>query len=306
MSDIILHHYEGSPFAHKARLLLGFKGLAWRSVEIPMVMPKPELMPLTGGYRRTPVMQIGADVYCDTRLIADELERRHPEPTLFPAGGKGMAEIVTSWADNTLFVPITNAVFSTIADKLPAAFFADRAAMRGAQPPDVERMMKAAPRLQAEMGRLMATVETIFDDGRDYVLGDKPGLADIALYHPIWMATTTGRRNAALLEPFTATRAWMDRVAAIGIGDPQDMEAKEALAAAKGAEPEPPRPSEPDAAAPGVGQTVSVISADKVPEAVVGEVVLVTADEVAIRRDDPAVGTVHVHFPRSGYLIRPA
>lgn len=306
MSDIILHHYDGSPFAHKARLALGFKGLGWKSVKIPMVMPKPDLMPLTGGYRRTPVMQIGADIYCDTALIADELERRHPDPSFFPGGGKGLADIVAAWADGTLFAPVTSAVFSTIADKMPAEFFADRAAMRGAPPTDIAKMMKAAPRLQAEMARLLGNVETIFDDGRDFVLGDKPGIADLSLYHPIWMATTTGKRNAALLEPFPTLRAWMDRVAAIGIGQPEEMDAKAALAAARDAEPDPPRPSEPDAASPTVGQTVSVIAADKVPEAVVGEVVLVTANEVALRREDRQVGTTHIHFPRTGYIIRPA
>ena len=81
MSDLILHHYPTSPFAEKARLMLGFKNLAWRGVEIPPIAPKPDLTPLTGGYRRTPVLQDGADVWCDTRLIARELERRVPSPT---------------------------------------------------------------------------------------------------------------------------------------------------------------------------------------------------------------------------------
>ena len=63
-----------------------FKGLAWRSVEIPMVMPKPELMPLTGGYRKTPVLQIGAEVYCDTSLILAEIERGKEEAALVMGG----------------------------------------------------------------------------------------------------------------------------------------------------------------------------------------------------------------------------
>ena len=51
MTDIILHHYAVSPFAEKLRIALGLKRAAWLSVDIPSVMPKPDLMPLTGGYR---------------------------------------------------------------------------------------------------------------------------------------------------------------------------------------------------------------------------------------------------------------
>ncbi len=84
-TDLILHHYDFSNYSEKARLALGYKGLDWASVIIPPVAPKPDLTPLTGGYRRTPVLQIGADIFCDTQLILAELERRKPQPTLFPA-----------------------------------------------------------------------------------------------------------------------------------------------------------------------------------------------------------------------------
>ena len=91
MTGLILHHFDWSPFAEKARLALGLKRLAWQSVQIPMIMPKPDLMPITGGYRKTPTLQIGADIYCDTRLIATELERRFASPTLFPDGNRGLS-----------------------------------------------------------------------------------------------------------------------------------------------------------------------------------------------------------------------
>ncbi|MBM4192074.1 MAG: hypothetical protein FJ196_03305 [Gammaproteobacteria bacterium] len=89
MDDPILNHHDPSPFGEKIRLALGLKDLAWRSVQVSMVMPRPELCVLTGGYRKIPVLQFGADVYCDTRLIVRELERRHPQPTLFRKGPSG-------------------------------------------------------------------------------------------------------------------------------------------------------------------------------------------------------------------------
>ncbi|MBS0507210.1 MAG: hypothetical protein JSR53_07500, partial [Proteobacteria bacterium] len=39
MTELILHHYPASPFAHKARCVLGFKRLAWKSVIVPGIMP---------------------------------------------------------------------------------------------------------------------------------------------------------------------------------------------------------------------------------------------------------------------------
>jgi len=104
MTDMILHHYETSPYAEKVRLGLGLKGLAWASVEIPVIMPKPDLTALTGGYRKTPVLQIGADLYCDSQLIMRELERRHPSPSFYPAG-RGAADALAWWAEKTMFSP---------------------------------------------------------------------------------------------------------------------------------------------------------------------------------------------------------
>ena len=94
MTELILHHYPNSPFAEKIRLILGAKKQSWHSVTIPMIMPKPDLVALTGGYRRTPVMQIGADIYCDTALICDVLEHLAPTPALYPAAQKGMARVL--------------------------------------------------------------------------------------------------------------------------------------------------------------------------------------------------------------------
>ena len=101
--DLILHHYPQSPVAEKVRKVLGMKGLAWRSVEIPRLPPKPELMPLTAGYRLTPVLQIGADVYCDSQRIIREIDRRHVDPTLFPASGAGMPWALSRWSDQAFF-----------------------------------------------------------------------------------------------------------------------------------------------------------------------------------------------------------
>src|SRR5712664_3465436 len=136
---IILHHFEKSPFSEKVRIVFGLKNIAWQSVLIPRIMPKPDLMPLTGGYRRTPVMQIGADIYRDTVIIMRELERRFPAPTLFPDGNAGLPWIVRQWTDRAFFLSTVNLVFGSLGDKVPQEFIADRTRLRGA-PFDIKAM----------------------------------------------------------------------------------------------------------------------------------------------------------------------
>ncbi|MGZ5937483.1 MAG: glutathione S-transferase N-terminal domain-containing protein, partial [Rhizomicrobium sp.] len=96
--EIIFHHYPNSPFSEKVRIAFGIKKLAWRGVVQPTIMPKPDLIPLTGGYRKIPVMQIGADIFCDTQIILRELERRYPTPSLSPQN-KGAPYGLGFWAD---------------------------------------------------------------------------------------------------------------------------------------------------------------------------------------------------------------
>lgn len=307
MPDIILHQYDSSPFAYKARLCMGFKKLAWRAVEIPMVMPKPLLMPLTGGYRRTPVMQIGADIYFDTALIAAELERRHTSPSFYPAGGEAMAQILTAWSDQNLFLPAANFSLSLVADKLPPVFFEDRAKMMNRPVTPIEKMKAATPLFKSQMCIQVDRIAKLLSDGRSYLLGEKPGLADIAVAHPLWMAAkNSGKRSAAAFDPYPTVRAWIDRVDAIGQGTRSAMTGEEALAIAKAATPETPRASEDIEFAPKPGSRVSVLTEDRAPEPVVGEVVYVGRNEVAIKRSAPETGDVVVHFPRAGFMIRPA
>src|ERR1700753_3814133 len=130
---IILHHFEQSPFSEKIRLIFGLKKLTWTSVVISRIMPRPDLMPLTGGYRRTPVMQIRADIYCDTPCIMRALGRRFPEPSLLPEGTAGLAWGSAMWTDRSFFQSTVNLVFGLLADKVPAGFIAHRGNLRGAQ-----------------------------------------------------------------------------------------------------------------------------------------------------------------------------
>ena len=49
------------------------------------------------------MLQVGADIYCDTALICDVLEHIQPEPVLYPPHLKGVSRVFAQWADSTLF-----------------------------------------------------------------------------------------------------------------------------------------------------------------------------------------------------------
>ena len=76
-------------------------------------MPKPDVVALTGGYRRTPFLQIGADIYCDTALICRVLEQHRARAAAVSADRRRRwRRMVAQWADSALFwaaMPYTTA-----------------------------------------------------------------------------------------------------------------------------------------------------------------------------------------------------
>lgn len=300
--ELILHQYDFSNYAEKARLALGYKGLAWRAVTIPPVAPKPDLTPLTGGYRRTPVLQVGADIYCDTRLILRELDRRHPAP---PLGVTPTAEAIAYWAEHQLFRPMSLYVSGSNLDVLPPDLQADRSRMRGLPVPDDDTVRRAARRNAPSVRLQIGRVEEMLSDGRDWIAGPAVTVADFAVYHALWFLTARTERLAHELAPYARIRDWMARMRAFGHGAPTPMTAAEALDVAAGAQPAPPRDSEPFAEDSPLGSQVRIRADDYARDPIVGELVLIDCDEIALARTDARVGDVVVHFPRLGYDLRP-
>lgn len=308
MNDIILHHYWPSPVSEKVRVVFGIKGATWRSVEIPRLPPKPDLMPLTGGYRMTPVLQLGADVYCDSRAIIRALENLIPELTLFPGGADGMAWGLGEWADGPLFRLVVAAVFAETADSMPAGFWEDRARLYFSAAPDADAAKVALPGILAKIRVQFGWMEDRLAGGRRFMLGDAPGLPDALCYYNVWFLRGRFSGGPALIDAFPNLTAWAARVAAIGQGDHADLSAEGALAIAKANEPAAPTAvdaDEPEGFQAGATVTVAPDNTDASPP-VVGSLVGLDRHWIAIRREDPRVGTVVNHFPRIGYTLAAA
>jgi glutathione S-transferase len=307
MPELILHHYPTSPFAEKTRIALGLKGLAWRSVIIPQIMPKPDLTALTGGYRKTPVLQIGADIYCDTALILRELERRHPAPSFYPANSGGSADIIAAWADKQIFPAAVGVVFAHLGDKVPQDFRDDRSRFSG-RDFNPERMKAALPFLLDQLRGQLDLLDHMLLARGPFLQGSEASLADLAAYHPLWFIPNRLNQTIAPLSDMPRVVAWMARMAQIGHGSPATMTSADALAAARSAKPST-RPEE-DAGDPNgrkPGTRVSICPDDTGRDPVTGELVRSGVDEIVIARSDEAAGLplVHVHFPRLGFVVTP-
>lgn len=301
MSNLIFHHYDLSPFSEKIRRLFAFKGLAWRGVQQPLVAPKPELTPLTGGYRRIPVLQIGADIYCDTALIARVVERLYPAPTTVPATAVGQVALLEDWADHRLFMQVVPPVVVELLPALPPEFLVDRSAMS----PGFSRttLEAAAPHARAQalvsFDRLDAQLRAT-----KFLLGDQFTLADAACYHCVWFARNSpGLRAEVEARPGLA--AWFLRIEAFSGDDLQVLSGADALAIAKASEP---RDLAGGCLADPVlkaGQLLEIRADDYGQEVTVGRLAQLTAETVTVLREDPQVGEVAVHYPRAGYRLNP-
>jgi glutathione S-transferase len=305
-APIILHHFDESPFSEKIRIVFGLKNIAWTSVRISRIMPRPDLMPMTGGYRRTPVMQIGADIYCDTQCILRELQRRFPEPTLFPAGNEGLAWATAMWTDRSFFQNTVNLVFGSLADKVPPEFIADREKLRGAKF-DVAAMKSAIPQMRDQVRAHLQWIETQLRDGRPWIGGDKAGLGDVHAYMNVWYVRQNMADADERLAEFGNVQAWEARMRATGHGRRSEMTTAAALDIAAAATPQTAimaDPHDPNGRKP--GDQVEVMPDDYGKVKVAGEIVALSPQHIAIRRHDPRAGEIVVHFPRAGFLVLPA
>jgi glutathione S-transferase len=298
MPEIILHHYDTSPFSEKVRAMLGIKGLAWRSVIQPVIMPKPDLILLTGGYRRAPVMQIGADIYCDSQVILAEIEARAPQPPVL----RGPGWAVNLWADRLFFQVTVAVVFGEIGDKVPQAFLDDREKLSG-RPFDIPAMQAAAGHMRQQWRGHAAWIEQGLAVAGDYLGGATPALGDVAAYMNVWWLSAAAPGVAErLLKGLPRTRAWGERMAGLGHGQRREMTPAEALQVARtstaGAAPDS-DPADPSGLSP--GDAVEVRADDYGRDPVSGRLVAVTADRIVLARECGELDLLHVHFPRVGY-----
>lgn len=306
-SEVIFHAYPQSPVAEKVRVAFGIKGLAWRKVEIPRLPPKPMLTALTGGYRRTPVMQIGADIYCDSQCIIRELERRFPSPTLMPASDQGLMWCLSRWTDGALFDQTVRHILGAAGDQLDKDFAEDRGRLYLGE--DWAAALKQAnadlPHLVTQLRAPLLWLNMQLSDGRPYLLGQLPAAIDAHFYHVVWFLRGRWADGPSFLSEFNNLIRWEANIKKIGHGTSSDFDPLDAISRAKSLEPASETgvaPNDPQGLSVGLSVTVqSNVNGGEQP--VSGTLRYADAETLVIDRWAEEVGNVCVHFPRYGYRV---
>jgi glutathione S-transferase len=310
--SIILHHFDRSPYSEKIRLALRMKNLGWAGVEIPSIMPKPDLVPLTGGYRRTPVMQIGADIFCDTSIMLTELERRFQIPSLNLPGHEGLSKMVAGWTDGKWFQTSVGVIFGAVGKHMPKEFIDDRTKMSG-RPFDVEGMKAAAPFLRDQWRSQLMWIEERLEGGRhagtgDWLVGTKPGMVDVHAYmNPWFVEKNIPDFLEQCFESAPMTKDWYRRLKDFKGQAPEEISGADAISIARDAAPRlKPASTAQDIRDFQPGDKVAIAADDYAKDWVEGELVVANAERVIIARFDERAENLHLHFPRVGYVLRRA
>ncbi len=305
MSDIILHHYPPSPVSEKIRVALGFKKLAWKSVEQNRLPDRPELFAMTGGYRRIPVMQIGADIYCDTQCIFRELEQRFPKPSFHSSGNSGAAFGLSRWIDAPLFELGVRVAFAPVADSLPPELIADRTRLYFGPEGDMAAEAKDLPHTLAQLRAQLGWLDDQLKANGAFMHGAKASLSDLLAWHVVWFVKGRYGDAELLLSEFPGVLGWVSRMEAIGHGTSEPLTPDEALGIALNATPETAEQTDaadPQGLRPGMNVGVSPLT-NSGETAVNGVVRAVSRDRISLARYDDRCGDVVVHFPRVGYRV---
>ncbi len=304
MQEIILFNYAMSPFSEKVRAMLGYAGLSWQSVTVREMPPRKVVDILAGGYRKIPVAQIGADVFCDSRSIADEIARMSGKPELSLANQpKEVLDFVRTTDLETFFACVIAASDKRLLKKLikqsslwnAFLFLKDRIAMGKSSRVRAARGPKAKQAVLEHFARM----EDMLTE--DFLFGNTPNVADFAAYHSAWFVCELAEKP--WLRDYPKVRAWLDRMMAFGHGEHRSLKANEALDIAKAASP---RAVDSTSDDPLLGQKVSVAPDDYGRDPVIGTLVSINEASAVVARNHKRVGDVHVHFPRQGFAIEPA
>ena len=299
---LILHQYDVSPFSQKAQKMMGLKGLSWQSVEMPMIAPKPHVEALTGGYRGTPVLQIGRDVFIDNWMIARALDEIDAAGPAINAQGGLRDAALYAWGER-LFTPLLHAALAAYQSEWDADFLADR--KRVFPDVDFDTLDVSDPDRRSQVRAYLGTVEAQLGLDQDFLGGAQADSWDIHVWGMVWMIHSALPALMPIVETFPRLTDWYERMLALGTGDREDVEIDVAWRALKEG-PTRPLPDTPDQEplAPWVGEAVDIAAGSADRGSASGRLLAVDHEQVVLSVE-PIIGeAAQVWFPRFGYHLK--
>lgn len=300
---LIVFHYPMSPFSQKVRAMLGYAQIPWASVTVREMPPRPLLETLAGGYRKIPVAQIGADVFCDTRTIATEIARLSGRTQLALERCSKAAQHQAREADLELLLAcLVCANTLSMGRKLLKSmalldiprFLWDRVNI-GRKASLNAGLLRNPKRVVLEhLQRLEAQLQD-----SDFLFGAEPNHADFATLHGLWFMRDLG--ESSITADFSQVNAWMDRLLAFGDGQRSELAGEAALLIASQATSRKiPARHRTD---PLIGHRVGIRPADYAQDRSEGHLAGATPTQWILARETPSLGLVHVHFPKAGFEL---
>ncbi len=301
----IFHHYPQSPIAEKIRITFGIMGMEWQSVQIPRIPPKPLLMPLTGGYRRTPVLQLGADIFCDSQTIAWQLGLQNSNAPAYQLSNKSLELILGSFGEAILFSLSVRVVLTTSMGKAPEEFIKDRGSLYFEPGWTVEEMKNSLPSILLQLQAAFDLINHHLLENGPFINGDIPSYSDAVVQHCVWFLCGRWEGGIDFIKPFDAVCKQREAIASLGHGISHDISAEQALETATKNIPNAPM---------GInckftgglrrGQQVKIRPNGRTSDPdVIGALRYLDETVIIIDYEHEETGQVAIHFPVLGYQI---
>ena len=301
----IFHHYPQSPIAEKIRITFGIMGMEWQSVQIPRIPPKPLLMPLTGGYRRTPVLQLGADIFCDSQAIAWQLGLQNSNAPAYQLSNRSLELILGSFGEAILFSLSVRVVLTTSMGKAPEEFIKDRGSLYFEPGWTVEEMKNSLPSILLQLQAAFDLINHHLLENGPFINGDIPSYSDAVVQHCVWFLCGRWGGGIDFIKPFDAVCKQREAIASLGHGISHDISAEQALETATKNIPNAPM---------GInckftgglrrGQRVKIRPNGRTSDPdVIGALRYLDETVIIIDYEHEETGQVAIHFPVLGYQI---
>lgn len=191
-----LYQFELSQYSEKVRLILDYKGLPYRKIEVIPGIGQVELFQMTG-QRKVPVLKDGSQIVADSTEIAKYLDRKYPERPLIPIEPKqrGLCLLIEEWADESIGIKSRKVLFGALSQDqnlrkslLPTAIPDIVRSLIEVVPNDLLKVLgfgvgygpDTVKLAEADLKQDLEALCLLLLDS-PYLVGDQPTLADLAV-----------------------------------------------------------------------------------------------------------------------------